>query len=133
MKRKFSAGKVLLVIVLGAAAITAITFVIMTLWNRVLVEVVSVNPVSFWQAMGIFALSKILFGFGGGRGHGGHPFWWNREIRQKMRNMNEEEREKFKEEMCRRMSFWHRGEETNFSSSHKKTESFNNNPADESK
>ena len=37
------------------------------LWNNVLVPVLHVGTVSFWQAMGILLLSKILFSSFGGR------------------------------------------------------------------
>ncbi|RXF68903.1 hypothetical protein [Arcticibacter tournemirensis] len=107
MKRKFFVRKALLIILFVPTVITVLTFVVMALWNSVLTEVISVKPVSFWQAMGILALSKILFGFGGGKGPGRHSFWWNKRMQSKMRSMSPEEREKFKEEMCRRINFWH--------------------------
>lgn len=133
MERKFSAGKFLLMVPLAAAAIIAIGFVVMYLWNTVLAEAIPVNVISFWQALGIFILAKILFGFRGGKGHGGPPFWWNKQMRRKMRNMSPEEREKFKEEMCRRMSFWHAAADHCSSPFNKNEENFNNNPSDASK
>eukprot|EP01031_Cornospumella_fuschlensis_P021719 gene21719-26617_t len=38
----------------------------MMLWNNLLPEILGVRSITFWQAMGIFILSKILFGFGKG-------------------------------------------------------------------
>lgn len=41
---------------------------VMWLWNHVLIEVVQVRPVSFWQAAGLMVLSRLLFGHFPGRG-----------------------------------------------------------------
>ena len=127
MKRKFIAGKILLIILMGAATITALGFVIMFLWNNILTRALHVNPLSFWHALGLFALCKILFGFS--RGHGG-PFSWKRRMKNRLSKMSPDEREKFKEEMCRRASFWHRREGSE--PFNKKTENVNKNPSDES-
>jgi hypothetical protein len=69
---------------------------VMLLWNAILPEVItSVGKLTYVQAVGLLALCRILFG--GFRGRGGYykqgPPW-----RQKMANMSEEEREKFKAE-----------------------------------
>lgn len=75
------------------------TWVVMLLWNGILPEVTGVKTISFFQAMGILALSKILFG-GFGRGHSGG--WRNKEkwmeMKEKFAGMTPEEREKFKAE-----------------------------------
>ncbi|HOZ88018.1 MAG TPA: hypothetical protein PL029_09680, partial [Bacteroidia bacterium] len=60
----------------------------------------SVRPVTYTQAVGILLLARILFG--GFRGRGGNgKTGMNRALppwREKMMNMSEEEREKFKSE-----------------------------------
>lgn len=71
------------------------TWGLMALWNGILPEVTGVKTISFWQAMGIFALSKILFGFGGS--WGGKRSRW-RERREKYNNMPPEEWDKIKSE-----------------------------------
>lgn len=93
-------------------AILGLGLIVRFLWNTVLVAVFSVTAISYWQAVGLLALCRILFGsFGGpgsrqwGRqsgphrfGHmGGDPSW-----RRKWRHMTEEERAKFREEMINR-------------------------------
>jgi hypothetical protein len=50
-------------------------FVVSWLWNALLPGLFSLPQISFWQALGILALARILFGgFGGGgsRGPGRH-------------------------------------------------------------
>lgn len=97
--RKSKAGKVLMIIVIAAAAITVFGFVVMNLWNAILPAVLGVKTITFWQALGILVLSKILFG---GFGRGGGPFARRREWRERMKEkwatMTPEEREKFKAE-----------------------------------
>lgn len=83
-------------LVLGLAALLIIGFVTQSLWNW-LVPVLFAGPViTFWQALGLLLLSKILFfHFGGKRSHGPQSFGW----KAKMMRMSPEEREKFKQKM----------------------------------
>ena len=36
------------------------------LWNQVLAPALTVSTLTFWQALGLFVLAKLFFGFGGG-------------------------------------------------------------------
>ena len=82
----------------GAIAVTVFGFIVMGLWNGILVPVVAVKAITFWQALGILLLSKILFGgfHGGGRWRGSHA--WKEKMKQRWDKMTPEEREKFKAE-----------------------------------
>lgn len=85
--------------VIGVVAL--LTAVVMMLWNEVLAEVVNVKRVTFWQALGLLVLSKILFssfrpGRPGGFRKGGGPW------RHKLMDMSEEERDAFKREWQKR-------------------------------
>jgi len=85
-------------IFLGVMAL--LFWVVMSLWNNVATDVLDLKPITFWQAGGLFILSKLLFGsfFGGGGRFGrGGPSW-----RRKMRHMTPEERDRFKEEWQQR-------------------------------
>ena len=108
MKKKFWARKVAAIIFFGIAAVALFSFIVMSLWNAVLVPVVHVSTVTFWQAAGILLLSKILFsGFKGGgpfRGRGRQP--WNQEMREKWQNMSAEEKDKMKQEWRQRCGNW---------------------------
>jgi hypothetical protein len=76
---------------------------VMLLWNTMLPGVLGVHTVTFWQAMGILALSKILFG--GFRGihnhdHGRHHHHrLGKDLRGKWMQINPDERKKMTEEM----------------------------------
>ncbi|WP_370897863.1 hypothetical protein [Chryseobacterium gossypii] len=75
----------------------AVTWIVMWLWNSLLPEILGVKPVTFWQAMGILVLSKILFGgFHGKFGRGVRGFR-ERKMMERMERLSPEEREKFKE------------------------------------
>jgi hypothetical protein len=75
-------------------------FIIMALWNSVLAVIFPIALINFWQALGIFLLSRILFG-----GFPGKPGWAGRrhnrremeEMRNKWFNMSPEERQHFKQ------------------------------------
>ena len=81
-----------------AAFLTVISFVVMTLWNNLLPGILHVGVITFWQAMGIFVLCKILFGFGKGGGPG-RGNWMRHRMEEKFENMTPEQREKFKARM----------------------------------
>jgi hypothetical protein len=49
-------------------------YVVMWLWNQTLVPILHVSALSFWQAVGVLILSKLLFGtFGHHHSHPRHP------------------------------------------------------------
>ena len=82
--------------------------VVMLLWNWLAPALFGLRLVTFWQAIGLLALCRILFG-GFGIGGGGHrnSRRMDRRIRERVRErmherweqMTPEEREKFREGM----------------------------------
>jgi hypothetical protein len=86
---KFALFAVLFVVVLG--------FVVMSLWNWLTPALFGWHVISFWQAVGILILSKILLG--GFRGGPGHHMHWRRRMMERWEQMTPEEREKFRESM----------------------------------
>jgi len=80
----------------------AIGAVVMFLWNALLPEILGLKSISYWQALGLFALSRILFGnFGFGKRR--RPPFFNQQLREKFMTMSPEEKEKFKEEWRQRL------------------------------
>lgn len=65
-----TAQKVVFWVVVGLAGMTVfgILFgiIIQLLWNATLTSLFDLPEIGFWQAVGVFILAKILFGFGGG-------------------------------------------------------------------
>jgi len=89
--------KVLKLVLIGIVGVTAVGFIVMGLWNWLAPAVFGWRAITFWQALGMFLLIKILFGeFRGGPGrHGG----WRRRMRDRWEAMTPEEREKLRQEM----------------------------------
>jgi len=89
--------------VIAAAAVFLFGLVVMLLWNAILPAVLEVGTITYWQAVGLLVLCRILFGGlrGGFRG-GRPPFGWPPFLKGRWMNMSEEERAKFKEEWERR-------------------------------
>ena len=91
-----------------AAFLALISYAVMLLWNCLIPGIFGYSVINFWQAMGLFVLSKLLFGFGrgGGRGPfgGGGAPWMRRKMEQKLAGMTPEERESFKQKMQERCS-----------------------------
>lgn len=111
MKKVFFVKKAVAILLFVFAFIVGLSFAVMAIWNNVLVSVLHVSPIGFWQALGIFGLAKILFGgFPGGGRFGGGPRRWkqhmNGGMREKWMNMSPEERDQFKQEWKNRCSRW---------------------------
>jgi hypothetical protein len=65
-------------------------YVVMSLWNWLAPTLFGLHVITFWQALGLLILCKILFG--GFRGKGGRG--WSKRGMERWRNMTPEEREK---------------------------------------
>lgn len=106
MNKKFWIKKIIGFTLLGIAVAALLGYVVMSLWNNVLVAVLNVSVISFWQALGLLLLSKILFGgFKGGCScHRGGQ--WKKEMQEKWHGMSAEEREKIKQEWRNRCGAW---------------------------
>ncbi len=60
--------KVIAMIVLGGILFLLANYLLMRLWNWLMPDLFGVGTVTYWQALGIFVIAKLLFGFGGGGG-----------------------------------------------------------------
>ena len=77
-----------------ALAVAVVSFVVMSLWNWLMPAVFGWQLISFWQALGLLVLSRILFG--GFRGRAGYGMHWRRRMAERWEQMSPEEREKFR-------------------------------------
>lgn len=94
-RRGFHPMKILFFGVVFIVFIFVLAWVVQVLWNAILPDVVSgVKPLTYWQAMGLLILFKILFGFGG------RSKQWSDSKKgrwkSKWENMSEEKRERIK-------------------------------------
>jgi glycine/D-amino acid oxidase-like deaminating enzyme len=71
--------------------------VVMHLWNWLAPSLFGWHLISFWQAIGLLALSRILFGGFGGRGFRRGSF--RRRMEERWERMTPEEREKLRQGM----------------------------------
>jgi hypothetical protein len=72
-------------------------FVVMRLWNWLMPALFGWHLITFWQALGVLILSKILFG--GFKGGPGRHMYWRRRMMERWEQMTPEEREKFRQGM----------------------------------
>jgi len=77
--------------------------VVLHLWNWLLPPLFGWPEITFWQALGILALSRILFGGFGFHGSGRSNM--RRRMKERCENMTPEERERFRERMRARWGF----------------------------
>ena len=76
-------------------ACAAFGLVVMALWNWLMPTLFGLRMITYWQALGLVVLSKILFGgFRGGYGYRGR---WRRRMMERWSQMTPEDREKFRE------------------------------------
>jgi len=95
--RRHRAKWILLFIVLAPLVIGLFGFVVMHLWNWLAAGVFGWHSITFWQALGILILARILFGKFAGPG--GRGMYWRRGMMERWEQMTPEEREKFRQGM----------------------------------
>lgn len=89
---------------IGIAAL--ITWVLMLLWNWLMPDLFNLTTITFWQALGLLLLSKLLFGgMNGGKHHTktygcncqkrDYREKWNKKFKHKWANMSELDKEKW--------------------------------------
>ena len=77
--------------------------IVQNLWNWLLPSLFGWRQISFWQAIGLLALCRILFGGHGFRGSGRTHF--RRRMEERCKHMTPEEREGFRQRMRERWGF----------------------------
>jgi len=87
--------KGLILLLIGVGILLLAGYGVMLLWNAILTDVLGVNPLSYWQAVGLLLLSRILFGRWGPPSYQDKMAYKKR--KEKWQNMTEEERAAFKE------------------------------------
>ena len=113
MRQRFYKGRFVFIPLAVAAFLSLISFVVMSLWNYLLPGILHVGFITFWQAMGIFVLCKILFGFGRGGHRMGGGQWGRHKWDERFKNMTQEEKELFKEKMQQRCGYGRRATKYN--------------------
>ena len=77
--------------------------IVLHLWNWLLPPLFGWRELTFWQALGMLALCRILFGGFGFRGSGRSSI--RRRMEERCENMTPEERERFRQRMRARWGF----------------------------
>jgi len=88
--------RVLRFLAIGIVALAVFGFVVTRLWNYLMPGLFGLHMITFWQAVGLMILGRLLFG-GFRPGRGGMP--WRGEMMRRWERMTPEEREKFREGM----------------------------------
>jgi hypothetical protein len=103
----------LITLLLAVFFLSIVGFGVMYLWNLLMPTIFNTREIDFWQAIGLLALCRLLFGnignlIGGQRNQCeecGGSGWaqkkqhWKNRLRAKMSDMSLEEREQFKAQM----------------------------------
>jgi hypothetical protein len=83
---------------------TCLGWIVTALWNWLMPTLFGLGVITFWQALGLFVLGRILIG--GVRGFGGHRgFRHHRRMHERWEQMSPEERESFSRGLKRHCSW----------------------------
>ena len=92
---------------LAILAMVLFTFIggeiVLHLWNWLLPPLFGWRQITFWQALGLLVLCRILFG-GLGSHHSRRPGFRSR-MKERCKHMTPEERERFRQRMGERFGF----------------------------
>lgn len=105
MSRKWK--RVIWIAPLALLAMTLFIFIggeiVLHLWNWLLPALFGWRQITFWQALGLLLLCRILFGGLGWRGSARSNM--RRRMEERCQNMTPEERERFRQRMRERWGF----------------------------
>ncbi len=93
-----------------ALGLVLLGYVTMLLWNALLPDLFNISAITFWQALGLLVLARLLFG-----GHHPHrnPRWTmygkDRELRNKLMKMSPDEKKEFFRKMHYDRTVWRHG------------------------
>lgn len=88
-------------------AIVAVGFLIMFLWNWLMPTLFKLSSISYWQALGLFVLSRILFGsfhFSKPMNRNNKTEFDRETFKERFMQMSHEERQAFREQWKQRCS-----------------------------
>ena len=108
MPKSFWLKKAAKFFLLAGLFIAVVGYVVMSLWNNLMPVIFHLPALSYWQALGLLVLSRLLLG---GFGRGGSSGWargraWKRQIEHRMNTLSTEERENFRQQMQNRCATW---------------------------
>lgn len=96
-------GKIgMLKIVVGfLLGLAIMAFLVMLLWNNIMVSIFGLKIISYLQSLGLLVLARLLTGNFGPRGFGGPGAMMRRKgfMNERWKNMTEEERNEWMERM----------------------------------
>lgn len=96
--RRFWPLMVVKILVILTIVIAGLGQAVHYLWNWLMPSLFGLPSVTFWQSVGLLALSWLLFGgWRGWRGPGHRGSHWRRRMMERWEQMTPEEREKFRE------------------------------------
>jgi hypothetical protein len=76
--------------------VTLFSVIVMLLWNWLMPAIFRLGTINFWQALGLLALARILFGGMMGKHWEKHKKWHHHNaLRNKFMKMSDEERKDF--------------------------------------
>ena len=95
-------------VLLGALVILGLSTGLMLLWNWLVPMLFRGPVISWWQALGLLALTKLLLGGWNhwGRGQRCHHRAWKKKFEEKWNKMTPEEQAHFKRSFTRQCHRW---------------------------
>lgn len=84
---------------IGIVAVGVFGLLVMSLWNWLMPALFGLRSITFWEALGVWVLSRILLGGFGGSSHDRHS---RARLIDRWEQMSPEERAKFREGLRRR-------------------------------
>ena len=100
-KEQAGVKRFFIILLFATAAVLLLGGIVLLLWNAILPSLLHVNIITYWQAVGLLLLCKILFGSfrpGGRRTFFGPPG----HLKEKLMNMSEEEKTVFRQQWQKR-------------------------------
>jgi len=102
-------SRILKVVGIGIVALGVFGWVLKSLWNWLMPELFGVRSITYWQALGLWFLGRLLLGNFNGRHNDRH---WRARLIDRWEKMSPEEREKLREKLRHRWGSYDEAEKS---------------------
>ena len=93
--------------VLMIAMFFGLVYAFQYIWNMTIPAVFGLKEITYAQALGLLAISRMLIGgFGFRWANSGKGKFWRERVKMKMQHMSEEERDEFKRRLSQKCKDW---------------------------
>lgn len=110
--RRKKVGYFIMIVAFVLIVVAVVTALFMLLWNWLIPMLFAGPALTYWQALGLLVMAKIIFGLASHGKHWKKNHHWKSKWRERCANMSQEDKERMKDHFMHRWCSHHKEETT---------------------